>query len=167
MARQMELCGWFVPDTLSFELVKGLPVFVATLAIGGLAALIAWRQWKVAQAKLKLDLFEKRYVIFLATWGELSHVVNSDISFQRSGELDNLRPQAQFLFGDEIFTYLTVISKNEIQVGIIAAKSRSNGNIMPPEDIANYLELMTWFFQEASEGCRVKFARYLDFSSWH
>lgn len=163
----MESCSWFVPGSLSFELVKGLPVFVASLAIGGLAALIAWRQWKVSQAKLKLDLFEKRYAIFLATWGELSHVVQSDTSFQRSGDWDNLRPQAQFLFGNEIYKYMLAISHKEIQVSIIGTKTRTNGNIMPPEDSAKYLELMTWFSHEASEGCRTKFGRYLDFSSWH
>ena len=163
----MGSCGWFVSETLSFEFARGLPVFVATLVIGGLAALIAWRQWKVAQAKLKLDLFEKRYAIFLSAWDKLTRVVESDISFQRPGELDNLRPQAQFLFGDEIFTYMVMISENEFQVSVITAKSRASGNIMPPDDSAKYLELMSLFRHEASEGCRIKFGRYLDFSSWH
>lgn len=36
-----------------------------TLAIGGVAGIIAWRQWKTAQDKVKLDLFDRRFAVFM------------------------------------------------------------------------------------------------------
>ena len=41
------------------ELVKGLPAAFVTLVIGSIAAGIAYRQYRIARAKFKLDLFEK------------------------------------------------------------------------------------------------------------
>jgi hypothetical protein len=55
---------WFKPGTLSFEIAKGLPagfVAVVAAAIGGS---IAWRQYRVAADKLRLDLFEHRLEVF-------------------------------------------------------------------------------------------------------
>lgn len=37
----------------------------ATAFIGGVAALIAWRQWRTAQDKVKLDLFDRRFSVFM------------------------------------------------------------------------------------------------------
>jgi hypothetical protein len=39
------------------------------VVIGGIAGYIAWRQYKVAHAKLKLDLFDRRFVI--AHWARV------------------------------------------------------------------------------------------------
>jgi hypothetical protein len=50
-------------DSLWRELLKGIPSVFVTLVIGGIAAYIAYRQYKISHAKLKLDLFEKRYEI--------------------------------------------------------------------------------------------------------
>ena len=41
------------------ELVKGLPAAFVTLVIRSIAAGIAYRQYRIARAKFKLDLFEK------------------------------------------------------------------------------------------------------------
>ena len=45
-------------------LVQGIPAGLVTLTVGVVGGLIAHRQATVAEAKLKLDLFEKRYPIF-------------------------------------------------------------------------------------------------------
>jgi hypothetical protein len=58
--------------TLLPDLAKGLPAAVVTLVIGLIAAGIAYRQYRIARAKFKLDLFEKRHAVFLETWAFLS-----------------------------------------------------------------------------------------------
>jgi hypothetical protein len=55
------------PGSICFEMLKGVPAAVVTLIIGGIAGAVTWRQYKVAQAKLKLDLFERRFKIFQLT----------------------------------------------------------------------------------------------------
>jgi hypothetical protein len=47
------------------EMLKGAPAAFVTIVIGSMAAYIAYRQYKVSHAKLKLDLFEKRCEIYL------------------------------------------------------------------------------------------------------
>ena len=51
-------------SSIAFELLKGLPAAFVALVIGGVAAGVAWRQMRIAQAKLKLDLFDKRYRLY-------------------------------------------------------------------------------------------------------
>jgi hypothetical protein len=55
-------------------LVQSIPAALITLSIGIAGWFIARRQAAVAAAKLKLDLFDKRYPIFLETWQIMSEV---------------------------------------------------------------------------------------------
>lgn len=38
---------------------------LGTLAIGGVAGVIAWQQWRTAKDKVKLDLFDRRFAVFM------------------------------------------------------------------------------------------------------
>jgi hypothetical protein len=70
--------------SICFEMVKGLPAAFVALVIGAIAAGIAWRQYQVAKARLKLDLFDKRHPIYQQTWEILSEVViNGTTIFSR------------------------------------------------------------------------------------
>jgi hypothetical protein len=40
---------------------------IATLIVGCAVAFIAWQQWQVANSKLRLDLFDRRYKVYDAT----------------------------------------------------------------------------------------------------
>jgi hypothetical protein len=53
-----------VNGTLCFELAKGIPAAFVAFVIGCIAARVAYNQYLVAQAKLKLDLFYKRRAVF-------------------------------------------------------------------------------------------------------
>jgi hypothetical protein len=63
-----------IQGTICFELMKGIPAAIVATFAAGIAGIIAWRQYKVAKAKLNLDLFERRYKIFHNTWEELSNI---------------------------------------------------------------------------------------------
>jgi hypothetical protein len=52
--------------------VKGLPAAFVTLVIGLIAAGIAFRQYRIARAKFKLDLFDRRHAVFLLVLHRLS-----------------------------------------------------------------------------------------------
>src|ERR1700722_14950247 len=109
MARLNTWGGGHDWSKVPFELVKGLPAAFVTLIIGASAAGIAYRQYEVARAKLKLDLFEKRYAIFQQTWEILSGVVRNGTRAENYGlatPFNNFLPQAAFLFGEPIKRYL-------------------------------------------------------------
>ena len=50
--------------SLRAEIAKGLLAAFVALVNGLIAAGIAWQRWRVARAKLKLDLFDRRLAIF-------------------------------------------------------------------------------------------------------
>jgi hypothetical protein len=147
-------------------MAKGIPAAIVTLVIGVVAAGVALRQYQVARAKFKLDLFEKRYDIFFKTWEHLSSIVTSGPGPMALSAFDNERPKAAFLFGPDIETYMKDISSKRTTLWSMNLKSKSRGDVMHPDDIEDHTALLNWFVQEASEGAKKKFAPYLNFSNW-
>jgi len=58
----MSNTGSSLPIWLVYVQALG-PPFVA-FVFGAVAAMIAWRQWKTANDKLRLDLFDRRWKVF-------------------------------------------------------------------------------------------------------
>src|ERR1700722_13894746 len=126
----MDCC---VPGSNCFEWIKALsPAFVA-LVIGGIAAYIALRQYKVAEAKLNLDLFERRYKIFEQVWKTVSDTFSygpkdqklfGEVGLGRLGTPFNFySPEAGFLFGKEVQTYIHELAKKWAQFHALEGKT--------------------------------------------
>lgn len=158
--------GCCAVGSICFEVIKGLPAAGVALVIGVIAAGIAYRQYLVARAKLNLDLFERRYAIFEATWGYLSSAVQGPSSSAFSSPFDNLIPQASFLFGKEMEDYLREASSKMRELRMIEMKAKARGDVIPPEDINRETELNNWFLEEARTGARKRFGKFLDFEKW-
>lgn len=152
--------------SLCFEMAKGIPAAFVTLVIGGIAAYIAWRQNETSKAKLKLDLFDKRYEIFEETWAFLSGAGKLAQNPEPLHPFTNIIPQAGFLFGADIEEYLRIASKKQTEMWSIHAKSRKNNSVIAPEDIEQLQELSDWFYEEASSGAKRVFNPYLNFEKW-
>lgn len=152
-------------DSVWYELLKGLPTALVALLVGSIAAAIAYRQYRVARAKLNLDLFERRYAVFEATWSYLSSPIRPGES-AFSTQLSNLIPQAAFLFGREMEAYLRLIVSNLVELRTIELKTSARQNIMAPEDIDRHTALTNWFLEEATKGARIRFGAFLDFEEW-
>lgn len=169
--------GW--PDIVK----AGLPL-VVTLVIGGLAAWIANGQRKiaagqllisqgqrdiasaqkdVAAAKLRLDLFDRRLEVFNVIWAHLSRDPKTSWPYS---QLTNLAPKAQFLFGTPIRDYLMEVHGKLVMLDHIQGLAESNGKVVPPNKVEDNYALTLWILTEATEGCRSRFAEYLDFSAW-
>lgn len=157
-----------VTNPIYSDLMKGAPTAIVALVIGLVAASIAYRQYRVARAKLKLDLFDKRYDIFLDTWTILSGVVSNGV--QPTGGLstpfNNLIPKAAFLFGPDVEEYLTKAVGQWSLLWAIRARTQGNANIVQAADIQKLAELNRWFFEEATSGAKRLFGEYLDFRQW-
>jgi hypothetical protein len=161
-------CG---PNTLCFQLAQGIPAGLVALAIGIVGAVIAWRQYQTARAKLKLDLFDRRYEIFMATWSHLSSVVQNgpelknetSQAFEILKKFRNNIPQAGFLFGKEIERYLDEIHEKQMEAWELRLKYDLGD--LSQQEIVRKTELTNWFINEARDAKR-RFRPYLDLRSW-
>lgn len=168
------------PD-LFIEVLKVAPALILTglVGIGGLAiasrqadiagkqAAIAASQAEVARARLKLDLFEKRYEVFYLAWGFMSSAMMEGIPNDMSdSKFTNMIPQAGFLFGPEIEDYLRLAAQNWTELWVIGQRLRANPDSVSAADHDRRVELMIWFSEEARGGAKRRFSGYLDFAQW-
>jgi hypothetical protein len=155
--------------SLCFELVKGLPAAFVALIIGAIAAWIAYRQYQVSTAKLKLDLFNLRYPIFLDTWTILSEVAavgTREKSYGLGNPFSNFIPKAAFLFGRDVEKYLVNVVEKWADLYAAEAETEGLQGTDRLKNIAKRSELKKWFHEEASVGAKRLFGRYLDFERW-
>src|SRR5436305_15211555 len=68
-------CGAADPHWTAYLSAFSTPL-IAALA-GGFGVYIAWRQWRTARDRLRLDLFDKRFAVYAATMKFLSAIITS------------------------------------------------------------------------------------------
>ena len=162
--------AWWAQGFWTSELAKGLPAAFVALVIGLAAAGIAWRQARIASAKLKLDLFEQRFAIFLAVWRAVSapgiETVNLD---EEVTGIANMPSQAAFLCGGSLGQYVREVRDKLTRYRDLGGGS---GVDLLGFDAANLQRdaerviLRTWFASEAAGNCHERFRPFLDFSTW-
>ena len=125
------------------------------------AIIIAYRQWRIAQNKLKLDLFEKRLAVyscvseFIANRASRSTDATEDIKFLRGIE------SAQWLYDKSIVEYISGLWHKSADLACLV--SELDG--MPPSDERNEKvrakhSLLKWF-NDQHEVISKKFAPFL------
>ncbi|WP_446326014.1 hypothetical protein [Burkholderia pseudomallei] len=162
------MSGMCEAQTICFELMKGVPAAVVTIAVAIGTGAIAWRQYHVAKAKLNLDLFEKRYELFTLMWGYLSEMTRGPTQRRAQLRVDftNSIPKLEFLCGASMTAYARFIIQQAGEFESIEFRTKENGRVVPPEDVNRRHELMKWFWEESSEGLRRRFGEFLDFEKW-
>ncbi|MDN7645462.1 hypothetical protein [Burkholderia cenocepacia] len=156
-------------QSLCFELAKGLPAAAVALVVAFGTGAIAWRQYRVARAKLNLDLFEKRYELFTMVWAFVSNVTAHGAPPLASPEktaLVNSIPKIEFLFGSAIAGYVQDINSKAAALWVIDQSRRVRSEVVPQEKIDEHRQLLDWFTNEAMEGVRARFGVYLNFEAW-
>ena len=137
------------------------------MTVGIVGGLIAHRQAAVAEAKLKLDLFEKRYPIFQETWEIMSEVAMKGARRKNYGlgnPFSNFIPRARFLFGTEVEAYLSTAVKK--WTDLHAFEGEREDPAAAAQNAEQVRQLKEWFFEQASMGLKKLFAPYLDFEKW-
>jgi hypothetical protein len=166
-----------VADPLWFEVAKTLVTAGVTGTVGYLAVKVSasqrdiaerqanntLMQRKVAEDKLNFDLFEQRYSIFEKLWEFLSEATRTDGALTSHGQVSNLIPKAQFLFGKTIASYIRDAHTKRIDLDAAYRRLKVNADAHG-QDQKLIQDLENWFAQEAME-CFKRFAPYLDFSS--
>lgn len=137
---------------------------VLTLLVAVLVAYIAFQQWLVSRAKLKLDLFERRLKIYEATQQYILQSIAAGPPEQSDFLSDIAR--ASFLFGSDIEHYMGEVLDARAKLRAIVQHAAGNGGVVRSEDVDLNFQLNTWLGEEWGDKCRKRFAPYLDFSSW-
>lgn len=75
--------------------------------VAALGSIIAYRQWRIAQNKLKLDLFEKRFAIYEAATSLLNSIITSGkVTEKDVSQFLIISRQAKWLLSDKVSDYL-------------------------------------------------------------
>ena len=90
---------------------------IATLFLSIAVVVIAWQQWRVADNKLRLDLFDRRYKVYDATRKFLAIIIR-DATFTDSQlfEFYGGTSDAEFLFRADVVEYLSQIRNRAIDM---------------------------------------------------
>ena len=167
----MDFC---VQGSICFEMIKGVPAAFVTLIVGSIAGAITFRQYQVAKAKLKLDLFDKRYAIFTKAWSAISDAASIRASSRLTVPKDDdesitpfslLLPEVVFLFGKEIEDYLNELSKHFTELH----RGAKHLPISAEDDAQNKARVqanLTYFIEQIRQGAKARFGVYLSFENW-
>jgi hypothetical protein len=77
---------------------------------------------------------------------------------------NNFLPEAGFLFGSEINDYLNQCGRNWTELNGLQTEKNDVAGKDRQKNIERSSELTCWFFEQASTGCKVKFAKYPKFA---
>ena len=78
---------------------------------------IAWQQWRVAENKLRLDLFDRRYKVYDATKKFLAVIIREATSTDSQlFEFNVGTSDAEFLFEADLVAYLAQIRKRALHM---------------------------------------------------
>jgi protein-disulfide isomerase-like protein with CxxC motif len=101
---------------------------LSTPAIAILAAVIGFMQWRTAHQRSVLDLFEKRFDVYIEIRAVIAQVLtHGTVADQQS--LDFLRAidKAQFLFGPEVTAYLNSVYRLLVDHGLAESMMKAGG----------------------------------------
>jgi|ERR1017187_1960614 hypothetical protein len=138
---------------------------IATLIVGLAVVFIAWQQWRVSHAKLRLDLFDRRYKVYEATRKFLAGIM-SEATFSDSqlftfyaGTSD-----AEFLFDSEVLDYLTQIRKRAVDMRLKNKLWQSQQGEERTRLIEAEHEHLMWLTEQLTGASKV-FAPYLSYAN--
>lgn len=136
-------------------------LLVPVVAIMG--AIIAYRQWRTAQNKLKLELFERRFAVFDAARKLIGSIMGSGrATDEKVFEYLTGTREAKWLLDKDVAKYLDEELYHKV-VDLQALHSELEGLPVGPERTANVQkqsELKKWIYKQY-EVLDEKFSKYL------
>lgn len=153
----------------ALELLKVMPSFI----IGLIAALIAWQQAqiskeqkRIAQAKLKLDLFVKR----LAVYEEVAKLVDAaknlndmDAATSAIKQLLKTSHEATFLFGNDVNKLIEELALSVAELGKSIKATVENNGVVPVQTLPQMHSANNFL---RTVDIEVVFRPYLELSQW-
>ena len=147
------------------QIVQALGPTAVAIAVGSLAGYIAWRQWKTAQHRLRLDMFDRRFAIYEATkllFGKVP--LHGQITSDDLREFYRSMKGAEFLFDGETREYFKRIGELCWQAQMARHRQgRLNEGVALDKLIDEEDKILT-FLQYEGPNLEKIVSRYLDLS---
>jgi hypothetical protein len=146
---------------------EGVKVFSGLLApvVALFAVSIAWRQYKMAKDKLKLDLFDRRYRVYRALMDLFTEISNKGtVTLADLGTFSRESDQKRFLFKDDLIEYITAVRQKALDLKRLDDTiEKGKEEEARAKAIDEKLELERWFDAQIDGIAAQKFSEYLDF----
>jgi len=135
-------------------------------AIAVITVYIAYQQYKTNRDKLRFELYDKRYSVYRALKTFVSLIIaQGNIDLKRVFECNRDVKESEFLFDQEITSYLEEIFKKALELHAVHEKYSS----LPVGDERSRLvdkegNLLLWFENQITVATN-KFSKYLSLKS--
>lgn len=138
-----------------------------TFAVAVLGSLLVYQQLHVNREKLKLDLFEKRFVIFVATKEFLANIAReAKVDLRMILAFKVSVAEADFLFDSDITEYLDDIARHAAKLDTALRKLEVLPLGSERDDYAEKeAEEQLWLTEQLGV-LNDRFARYMKFQDW-
>jgi hypothetical protein len=130
-------------------------------------ALVGFFQWRTAQDKAALDLFERRHEVYLIVRNAVGQMVSSSPGFDqaRQTEFMEMMERAYFFFGDDVVNYLKTLWDDIVNVR--AADDEMKGGNLSQGDLQRVIAARRKALDSIAQFYKIGqplFARYMRFS---
>jgi hypothetical protein len=152
--------GWrpAVIDAASFDLMLRIVSTLSTLAIGIAASVLAYQQFQISKAKLRFELYQKRYDLFLRLRMFVSDLAIGDNSEplelqSKAGAFKRDTIECRFLFDADVAAYFDEVYEKATDLAN-AYLGFQRPNVPPEEEETLRARLTTlgvWFFDQSNE----------------
>jgi uncharacterized protein YhaN len=112
---------------------------LSVLVIGGIGAYIAWRQWRTAHDRLKLDLFDRRLAAYQRLKDATTPInASGKVTNEDADRFAQAMHDMRFLFDKETDTcvdeiYRTMLAKHAIDAQVERARDKKKGYMKSSE----------------------------------
>src|SRR5437868_3401142 len=154
--------GFDLPDAGTMTLFFSIVTLFLSVAV----AVIAWQQWRVADNRLRLDLFDRRYKVYDATRKFLATILReANFTDSQLFEFYAGTSDAEFLFGAKVVDYIGQIRERALHM-------RTAQQLFEPlpvgeersRHVQKHHDDLVWLTEQIEEMSKT-FAPYLGFQS--
>ena len=150
--------GWNTTDAVSFDLILRVVSTLSTLTIGIAASILAYQQFQISKAKLRFELYDKRYALFLRVRMFVSDLAIGDnndplVSQGNAGAFKRDTIECRFLFDEDVVAYFDEAYNKAI--GLAKARLDFQRPNLPEDEAEELRERITalrvWFFNQSDD----------------
>jgi hypothetical protein len=127
-------------NLLAIEYKPVVDLFAALLTpvVAGIAVSIAWRQKQIAQNKLKLDLFEKRFACYKQVEGFIQHT--AELQFKLPAEIDGYLHRYSRFLSETLETALFLFNDRKLEKWLEELKRKAADHYCNVQEIKSLPE---------------------------
>lgn len=144
--------------------VSALGTPIIALIVGLFGGLITYRQWRTAQDKLKLDLFDRRLVIYQQTRDFLARrMAHGQLESSEIIEFTVKTRVSRWLFNPSVADYLEgEIAKKAMDINSLNSELEAlTDDAKRKQNVSRQRELKNWLDKQLYEVIDAKFGEFL------